>query len=161
MTNRNDNELPDGVLRFLRSLEADRWPADLDEELTNPAAVLERLRSLGVADDDAWIARTLEREQWIGHVLRCLNDGAVDHETSPGTSPLGVLLAAVATATVALGAQAGLAECALNARGDLEPSERELLEQAVRDAAASAARAWARVDQAQCLLDTIEGEGDV
>ncbi len=160
MTNRNDNESPVGVLRFLRSLQADRWPADLDEELSE-AAVLERLRLLRESDDDAWVAGTFEHEQWIGQVLQRLNLGAADHKRLPGTSPLDVALAEVATAATALGAQAGLAKCVLDGRDDLEPNERGLLELAVRDAASAGARAWARVDRAQCLLDTIGGDGDV
>lgn len=67
MTSGNDNERPDGVLRFLRSLDRDRSPADL------------------------------------------------------------------------------------------EPAERGLLEQAIRDAAAAGAQAWARVDQVQILLSSIDG----
>ena len=145
------------MLQFLRSVSPEPLPDDLTDEL-DEAAIVTRLQQLGEADD-AWIAHAREHEGWIGHVFERLNGNALEHAYRLTQAASG-LFDELAEKATDLGLWAALARLALDDRTDLELAERELFEDALRDAAAAGARAWARIDQARCLLAPIDEAAD-
>jgi hypothetical protein len=144
-----------GLLQFLRSVAPEPLPDDLNTE-TDERVILDRLAQLD--GSDAWVAGLREHLGWVGQAIERLNDGAPLHAYA-ATQPLIGLLDDMAERAADLGLCGGLVQFVLNQRDDLEPPVSELLTDALRDAAAAAAEAWARVDQARCLLSSIEGKG--
>jgi hypothetical protein len=147
------NEPSLDVRRFLRSAAGDSWPAELTDEL-DEAKIVERLHQLH-GSDDTWIASLREQEGWVGDALARLVGRELE-QAHRLMQPFGRLLDELAEEAADLGLLGALAEFVLDRR-DLEPADRGLLKAALRDAAAAAAQAWARIDQARCLLATIDG----
>ncbi len=140
------------ALGFLRTIDHLRLPVVGDH------VTLEQLQAAAAANDEAWAVSMLEREKWIGHSLKRLKRGAVEYGERSFTRPVVELLDELAEAAADLGAWAAIASHALAGRDDLEADVRALVGQALRDAAAGGARAWARIDQVRALLTVSEGE---
>jgi hypothetical protein len=140
-------------VRFLRSCDAllSCLPA-IDRPVT-PDEMKEAIEANG----DAWTAEMLDRIAWDRQTLIRLFQGAAAYGNQALECPLDDLLGEIQEEACDIGGWGALAHQVLAAREDLDTGDRELIGQALRDAAAAGARAHARIAQARQLLAQIEG----
>jgi hypothetical protein len=142
------------ALIYLRTIDELRMPV-IDDYVT-----LEQLREAASAHDESWTVSILEREKWVRHALGRLQRGAVEHGNCSFARPLAELFDDLSDRAADLGAWSAIAHQAMSDRSvDLEVDERELIAQALRDAAVAGAQAWARIDQARAILRAATDRG--
>jgi hypothetical protein len=101
-----------------------------------------------------------EHQGFVGQAIERLYSSSVAERVGMLMLPLARLLEGLSGEIADVGIRAAQARFALDRRDDLEPTERELIEEALRDTANAGAQAWSRTSQVRDLLATIDRGGE-
>lgn len=135
------------AIRFLSALDDLRWPGDGSGPVTP-----EDVAQARAAHGETYEADANERGGWASHVTTRLDRVVTEYGDRALRRRLLVLLDELSEESADIGAWAVIAHQALEHRDDLEEDERELIGQALSDAALAGAHAWARIGQARAIL---------